>query len=408
MDHSFTPYVCSIIPPHVLRTISASENVSPATRDAAFRALQQTSSLRAIRANVAASFTTHNASVAGIVPPHVLSRMAVSEDVARATREAAERTLAHSVRVRLERDLRIQELEGAVPPQASRYVYDAKRTEELPGELVRGEGKPATKDRAVNECYEALGATFDMYANIFSRNSINGRGMDLIGSVHYGEDFANAMWDGYQMIFGDGDGAILKIGMFTELVDVIGHELTHGVTQYTANLRYQGQSGALNESVSDCFGSMLKQYRLKQLPSESDWLIAAGIWAEEVNGIALRSMKEPGTAYDDPRVGKDPQPAHMKNFVETAEDGGGVHINSGIPNHAFYLVAMGLGGYSWEKPGRIWYQALIDPKLKSSATFKQFADITVDVALREYNEKVSVVVKKAWTEVGVYECGSVD
>jgi Zn-dependent metalloprotease len=136
------------------------------------------------------------------------------------------------------------------------------------------------------------------------------------------------------MVYGDGDGDLFK--RFTIAIDVIGHELTHGVTQYSAGLVYQDQTGALNESISDVFGSLVKQYRLKQTADQADWLIGAGLLADGVNGKALRSMAAPGTAYDDPILGKDPQPAHMKDFVNTQSDHGGVHINSGIPNHAFF------------------------------------------------------------------------
>src|SRR5262249_6826367 len=145
---------------------------------------------------------------------------------------------------------------------------------------------------------------------------------------------------------------------FTISVDIMGHELTHGVTAYTAGLIYQGQSGALNESISDVFGSMVKQFALSQTVATADWLIGAGIFTPKVNGVALRSMKEPGTAYNDPVLGKDPQPADMAHYVNTSSDNGGVHINSGIPNRAFYLTAVALGGNSWDRAGRIWYATL--------------------------------------------------
>ncbi len=101
--------------------------------------------------------------------------------------------------------------------------------------------------------------------------------------------------------------------------------------------------------MSDVFGSLVKQYQLQQTAGEADWLIGQGLLTENVKGIALRSMKAPGTAYDDPVLGKDPQPAHMKDYVNTVSDNGGVHINSGIPNHAFYVVATELGGFGGKK-----------------------------------------------------------
>ena len=149
-------------------------------------------------------------------------------------------------------------------------------------------------------------------------------------------DYDNAFWDGTQMVFGDGDGVIFL--PFTRSVDVIGHELAHGVTQYTSGLNYQDQSGALNESVSDVFGVLVKQRLLGQTADQADWLVGAELLAPGVNGVALRSMAAPGTAYDDPRLGKDPQPGHMRDYVDTTDDNGGVHINSGIPNKAFHVA----------------------------------------------------------------------
>src|SRR5919202_3361246 len=149
--------------------------------------------------------------------------------------------------------------------------------------------------------------------------------MDLIGTVHYDKDHDNASWNGSQMIFGDGDGQYFN--RFTLAIDVMGHELTHGVTGNTARLEYHDQPGALNESMSDVFGSLVKQYASspQQTAQQADWLIGAGLFTTRVNGVALRSMKAPGTAYDDPTLGRDPQPAHMSNYDNTTADNGGVH-----------------------------------------------------------------------------------
>jgi Zn-dependent metalloprotease len=149
---------------------------------------------------------------------------------------------------------------------------------------------------------------------------------------------------------------------------------------------------------------MLKQYHRKQTSEEADWLIGEGLFTDSINGVALRSMKAPGTAFNDPRLGgKDKQPAHMKDYVVTISDAGGVHTNSGIPNHAFFLVAVALGGHSWERAGQIWYNALSDRRLHPAARFKLFADLTCDHALRLYDESVKAVVTDAWKSVGVYK-----
>ena len=201
--------------------------------------------------------------------------------------------------------------------------------------------------------------------------------MKLDSTVHYGDDYNNAFWNGTQMVYGDGDGDIFQ--RFTKSIDVIGHELTHGITQYEAALEYEGQAGALNESFSDVFGSLIKQYSLKQKADKADWLIGEGLFTRKVKGIALRSMKDPGTAYNDPIIGKDPQPGHMNDYVNTTSDNGGVHINSGIPNRAFYFTAVELGGYAWEKAGKIWYIALPE-RLRERSNFRKLAVTTVEVA----------------------------
>lgn len=288
----------------------------------------------------------------------------------------------------------------SISNRLDRTIYDAKNLESLPGTLVRREGQKVKGGRTVTEAYEYSGTTYNFFREIFNRNSIDTRGMKLDSTVHYGDDYNNAFWNGTQMVYGDGDGDIFQ--RFTKSIDVIGHELSHGVTQYEAALEYEGQSGALNESFSDVFGSLVKQYTLKQNVDKADWLIGNGLFTKKVNGVALRSMKKPGTAYDDQTIGKDPQPGHMKDYVKTTSDNGGVHINSGIPNRAFYLTAMELGGYSWEKAGKIWYVTLTE-RLRERSNFQCAARGTLDVASemfgvrsREYN-----AVRMAWGQVGI-------
>jgi len=288
----------------------------------------------------------------------------------------------------------------SISNKLERTIFDAENTENLPGTLVRHEGERLKGGKTVSEAYDYSGATYDFYKDIFERNSIDTRGMKLDSTVHYGEDYNNAFWNGTQMVYGDGDGEIFQ--RFTKSIDVIGHELTHGVTQYEAALEYEGQAGALNESFSDVFGSLVKQYALKQRADKADWLIGAGLFTNKIKGVALRSMKEPGSAYNDPTIGKDPQPGHMKNYVDTTSDNGGVHINSGIPNRAFYLVAIELGRYAWEKAGKIWYIALTE-RLKERSNFQKAANSTYEVAgtLFGKNSQEQSSVKRAWDQVGI-------
>ena len=344
-----------------------------------------------------------------IVPPHILRAMAQSRDGK--VRDSALRTMMASSRIRGQREV-VGPVRAALvslaPGKKSRSIHDARNEFlsdfDLPGQLVREEGQSASQDRPVNEAYDGLGATYDLYSKAFNRNSIDDRGNRLVATVHFGDSFNNAFWNGKQMVFGDGDG-IIFVG-FTKSLDVIGHELTHGVTEFTANLEYHKQPGALNESFSDVFGSLVKQFARSQDAEQADWLIGSEILAPGVNGVALRSMKDPGTAFNDDRLGgRDPQPKHMSDFVNLPDDEfndfGGVHINSGIPNFAFYLVARELGGFAWEQAGLIWYRSLL--QLWETAQFQDCANVTTQVAgtLFGADSKQQKAVKSAWSEVGI-------
>ncbi|MFJ5955040.1 M4 family metallopeptidase [Paenarthrobacter sp. NPDC092416] len=285
------------------------------------------------------------------------------------------------------------------PPQ--RTVYDADTSETLPGRVVRKEGAAPTGDAATDEAYDGLGSTHRLYAEVFGRDSIDAVGLALDATVHYGNLYDNAFWDGKQMVFGDGDGEIFQ--RFTKSVSVIGHELAHGVTQFTAGLAYRNQAGALNESMSDVFGVLVEQYLKQETTEQASWLIGEGLFTDKVQGAALRSMKAPGTAYDDDVLGKDPQPDSMDTYVRTSADNGGVHINSGIPNRAFYLVAAELGGNAWGVPGQIWYETLTSGSLPATCTFGKFAKTTA-AAAEELFGQGSVehdAVLKAWETVKV-------
>jgi Zn-dependent metalloprotease len=338
-----------------------------------------------------------------ILPPHLLR--AIAERGSPSQREAASRTLAADLTFRSLRwtgAARLPELGlPVVSPDRRRRVFDAAGSQDLPGELARREGEPPRHDVSANEAYDGLGATYDLFAEIYQRHSIDDEGLPLDATVHFGQRYDNAFWNGRQMVFGDGDGEIFN--RFTISLDVIGHELTHGIIEDESQLAYLFQPGALNESLSDVFGSLVRQYAHHQAAQEADWLIGAGLFTPSVNGSALRSMKAPGSAYDDPVLGRDPQPAHMKDFVRTYDDNGGVHINSGIPNRAFYLAATALGGYAWDRAGRVWYDAVRDPQLRANAGFARFAKVTVACAARLYGSGSveEEAVADAWRQVGV-------
>lgn len=330
------------------------------------------------------------------IPPYLLHRLAsahVDADVAR----CGHRTLTIDAQLR---DRRTAAAGSTLPTQgaADWIVHSADNGSTLPGRRVRAEGDPPSGDAAVDEAYAGVEASVRMFREELGRDSYDDRGATVLATVHYERDYDNAFWDGRQLVFGDGDGRVFD--RFTKAVDVLAHEYSHGVVQYTAGLVYRDEPGALNEHVCDVFASCVKQRVLDQRdPSAADWLIGEGIFMPSVSGRALRSMAAPGTAYDDPVLGRDPQVGHMDDYVETRDDNGGVHLNSGIPNRAFHLAATRMGGPSWELPARVWYAAL-DSGLRPDTGFTTFARATVDAA-REVSGQVADVVAACWADVGV-------
>jgi Zn-dependent metalloprotease len=350
-----------------------------------------------------------------IIPPHMLKVMALRGDTK--VRSMAQSMLKQNEKVREERAgkadggmVPVEAMPGmfvtsamaevpAAPHVCNREIYDGEEKAGLPGKLVRKEGDAATGDASADEAYDGAGAVFDLYSQEYNRNSLDGNGLTLVQTVHHRRNYNNAFWNGDQMAYGDGDGQIFT--KFTEL-SVIGHEMSHGVVQFSGGLIYQGQSGALNESYADVFGALTVQRALGQSACEADWLVGKGILGPDINGVALRSMKAPGTAYSDSLLGQDPQPYHMDLYVQTNDDNGGVHINSGIPNHAFYLYAQYLGGNSWERPGQIWYHALQHLN-NPLATFNDWAARTLDSAIMLHGtgSYEMVMLRRAWKLVGI-------
>jgi len=316
------------------------------------------------------------------VPPYLLDRVAPGSLLLDETHRARRRALL---------------LEGrslAAPGGPPWRVHTAGNDTALPGTPVRAAGDPPSGDVAVDEAADGITGALALFADVYGRRSYDDRGAPVTLTVHYGRDYDNAFWNGTQLVFGDGDGKVF--GRFTRPVDVLGHELTHAVTEHTAGLRYQDQPGALNESVSDVFAACLKQRLLGQSPDEADWLIGEGIFLPGVQARALRDMRAPGTAYDDPTLGRDPQVGHLDDYVDTQDDNGGVHINSGIPNRAFQLAATNIGGTSWEGAGGVWYAALTGGGVGPDTDFAGFAAATLAVAGEHADD-----VRRAWEAVGV-------
>ena len=337
-----------------------------------------------------------------LIPPYILDALSRSDDP-RVRKLAVEAIEAAATARAVRTTLSMMPQMAAIPSPAGtkhRLIYDAqgRNFAALPGKLVRSEGEARTKDPAMNEAYDHSGATYDFYQDVFNRNSLDDKGMSIISSVHLLRKLNNAFWNGEQMVYGDGDGR--QFIRFTKSLDVVGHELSHGVVTHTCNLAYQGESGALNEHFADAFGVMVKQWKKKQTAAQADWLIGAGIMGPATKAKSLRTFKA-GKAYeDDPVLGTDPQPKHVKDKYTGSADNGGVHINSGIPNHAFYLTAMKIGGRSWLRAGRIWYRTLLN--LTANSGFKDMVETSMAAAVTEFgrNSAEHKAVKAAWSEVG--------
>ena len=343
-----------------------------------------------------------------ILPAHLLIELAETGNVdirdtigtllASAALRSQRDTLTEAVQFL---DLHAAQLRG--PASEFKAVHDVQGGDErtLPGVLCRKEGDGQVADSAVNDAFDNADRTYDFYRDVLGRHSVDGNSLKLVSSVHFGRDFDNAFWDGTQMVYGDGSGKVFQPGALARDITVVGHEITHGVVQYTAGLRYRKQSGALNESMADVFGSLVKQHALGHTADQADWLIGAGILGTQLQGVALRSMKDPGRAHQ-----LDRQPAHMRSYVDLPDDGnprndnGGVHINSGIPNKAFHLTATRLGGHAWDRAGKIWYDALAT-KLRVNSNFTDAAAATTASAQALFGGEVATVVRAAWNDVGV-------
>jgi Zn-dependent metalloprotease len=249
----------------------------------------------------------------------------------------------------------------------------------------------ATAKRAFVETSSV--ATF--YSQVFGRNSVDNAGMTLASSIHYGTGYNNAFWNGSQMTYGDGDGSIFVD--FTKGNDVIGHELTHGVTQYSLQLDYADEAGGLNESLSDCFGSMFRQWEAKQNVNQADWLIGKDIMGPAALGkglTCLRDMANPAAKHC-----LSPQPTKFSQF----KPGMDPHESSGIPNLAFCLIAKAAGGNSWDKVGQIWYKSMTGFGPTPAMKMKAFANRTRAVATQLYpgNTAVAGAVDTGWKKVGL-------
>ena len=336
-----------------------------------------------------------------IIPKSVLEKLAKDSTLSDSARGNFRTTLRIDGAIRKLRDQArdfATEIHGqmsmaaTLAASASILVYDLHHSQSLPGLPITNPG--ASADASVRQAYATAKKVADFYTQAFGRNSVDNAGMSLLSSVHYSTGYNNAFWNGAQMVYGDGDGNIFVD--FTRGNDVIGHELTHGVTQYTLQLRYQNQPGGLNESLSDVFGSMFRQWEAGQTAATADWLIGKEIMgpgALSRGFTCLRDMANPAAPHC-----LSPQPTHFSQY----HSGMDPHESSGIPNLAFCTSARIAGGKSWENVGKAWYAAMT-AGASPSMRMKTFANRTRKAANAEFGagSAVANAVDQGWSQVGL-------
>ncbi|QRO02594.1 M4 family metallopeptidase [Archangium violaceum] len=280
----------------------------------------------------------------------------------------------------------------------NRKLYDGKTLSTLPGTLTRSEGEAAVADTVVNTNYDHLGTVYSCYSTLFARDSINNAGATLISTVHHRVKYVNAFWDGTQMVYGDGDNVTAT--NLANSLDVTAHELTHAVTDNESDLIYSGESGGLNESMSDIFGAVCEWYGDGKVVSDRTWLIGDDVWTPATPGDALRYMANPT------------QDGDSLDYYPDYASGVDVHYSSGISNLAFYLLSQGgthpkgkttqaVAGIGIEKAARIFYKANADI-MTPSTTFEQ-AKVATEQAAQQlgYDAATIASVSNAWKAVGV-------
>jgi len=339
------------------------------------------------------------------IPPHILEILATREAEESTEPGPNQRTAVVTRQLLAERQLQrlsleaIPQLTAPQPGQTDRVIYDDQTQWNFDVALVRGEGDAAVPAQNVNQAYDHAGASRDLLKQVFNRDGADNAGMTINVNVNFGVAFNNAFWDGVRLTMGNGDGVIFVD--FAASPDVVGHELGHGVVQFTANLDYYSQSGALNESYADILGTLTEQRLRDETFDTANWLIGDEIMAPGLYGEALRSMAYPGTAYNNSILGQDPQPDHMSNYYSGPADNQGVHINSGICNKAFYVTCDEIGT---DAAAQIWYAGL--QNLWPTAMFTDAATVLASQARILARDGVvprqaAQAVRAAWRSVGV-------
>ncbi len=331
-----------------------------------------------------------------IIPPHVLRQYSADASLDDATRKSLRDTYVETERLRGLReahrvaaigDVNRFAIDGLVHTPAL-TEYDCQHRQALPGKLV---ARPTAGFKTVQD---TTAKVVEFYAKVLGRNSVDNKGLDLVSSLHYSRNYDNAFWNGHQMVYGDGDNRL-----FLEMYlspDVIGHEISHGLTQYESGLRYQGESGALNESFSDVIGAVFNQWLNNWAVTEPrGWLVGAGIMAAPAQAkgfTCLRDMLAPSAKHC-----LSPQPERYSQLDPSAD----VHVNSGVPNKAFAMFARAVGGQAATQAVKVWYDTATNRALRSDARMQEFAALTVASATKLGGASLAGKCRGAWAEVEI-------
>ena len=279
-----------------------------------------------------------------------------------------------------------------------RRLFDSKNTYEFPARPIKTERQQHSTEASNNPTLQMANIIYDHFHDSLNRESWDNKNSSVDIYINFGQDYDNAFWDGEHLVFGNGDGKFFNSFL---ILDIVAHEYAHAVTDTTAKLVYQDQSGALNEHFSDVVGISIKHLFQDATNQPKNWLLGEGLFNASLNARGLRDMEKPGTAYDDPTIGKDPQPDHMSDYYDGTEDNGGVHLNSGIPNRAFAIFCNSTKLKSYDLPMAVWYQSLLESN--ENTNFAEFADLTIKT-LSDFYKSDSATIQKlalAWATVGI-------
>jgi len=282
--------------------------------------------------------------------------------------------------------------------QETRRLFDSQNTESFNTKPIATDKQIHSTEPSKYPALELANKVYDYFHNDFNMESWDNNNSTVDVHIHYGYKYDNAFWDGEKMTFGDGDGEYFKTFL---LQNIFTHEYAHAITETNSGLIYENQAGALNESLSDVFAVCLDQKIKNETPDKASWLIGEGIFTKKVKGKALRTFKDE-LAYNDPEIGVDEQPKNMRNYQDLPNtedsDYGGVHVNSGILNHAFYQFCMISNLKSFEQPQKIWFQTY--KLIKPNTNFNQFAKATLTTTKKVY-PNLQTSLKDAWNKVGI-------